>query len=109
MTGSDKTRTRARHNTVPVSCVILGGQGGVQSVSQINGCAYCIDLHARDLLKVGVAVEKLMLVSAWREAGGLFSDQERAALRWAETVRWFRRPPYPMPTIRQRRRNSKER
>jgi AhpD family alkylhydroperoxidase len=32
--------------------------------SQINGCAYCIDMHSRDLLKGGVAVEKMMLVSA---------------------------------------------
>jgi AhpD family alkylhydroperoxidase len=54
--------------------------------SQINGCAYCIDMHSRDLLKDGLAVEKLVLVPAWREAGGLFSEQERAALRWAETV-----------------------
>ena len=55
-------------------------------VSQINGCAYCIDMHSRDLLKEGLAVEKLVLVPAWREAGNLFSEQERAALRWAETV-----------------------
>ena len=55
-------------------------------VSQINGCAYCIDIHSRDLLKDGFAVEKLVLVPAWREAGNLFSEQERAALRWAETV-----------------------
>ena len=55
-------------------------------VSQINGCAYCIDMHARDLRRGGVAVEKLMLVAAWREAGSLFSGRERAALRWAETV-----------------------
>jgi len=55
-------------------------------VSQINGCAYCIDMHSRDLVKDGFAVEKLVLVPAWREAGSLFSEQERAALRWAETV-----------------------
>ena len=55
-------------------------------VSQINGCAYCIDMHSRDLVKGGVAIEKLVLVPAWREAGGLFSEQERAALQWAETV-----------------------
>src|ERR1700733_7778841 len=54
--------------------------------SQINGCAYCIDLHSRDLLKGGVAVEKMMLVSAWREAGDIFSDKEKAALQWAESV-----------------------
>ena len=54
--------------------------------SQINGCAYCIDMHSRDLMKGGVAVEKVMLVSVWREAGGLFSTQEKAALQWAEAV-----------------------
>lgn len=55
-------------------------------VSLINGCAYCIDLHSRDLLERGMAVEKLVLVPVWREAGDLFSEQERAALAWAETV-----------------------
>ncbi|MBX9635723.1 MAG: carboxymuconolactone decarboxylase family protein [Magnetospirillum sp.] len=55
-------------------------------VSQINGCAYCIDKHSRDLIKQGVAVDKLFLVSVWDEAGELFSAQERAALKWAETV-----------------------
>ncbi len=55
-------------------------------VSQINGCAFCIDAHSRDLLKGGLAVEKLVLVPAWREAGALFDEKERAALAWAETV-----------------------
>src|SRR5260370_751592 len=54
--------------------------------SQINGCAYCIDMHSRDLLKDGVAVAKVMLVSAWREAGDIFTDKEKAALHWAEAV-----------------------
>ena len=54
--------------------------------SQINGCAYCIDMHSRDLLKEGVAVEKLMLVSVWREAGDIFTDKEKAALQWTEAV-----------------------
>ena len=55
-------------------------------VSQINGCAYCIDMHSRDLLKSGIAVEKLVLVPVWRDAGGLFGIRERVALAWAETV-----------------------
>ena len=55
-------------------------------VSQINGCAYCIDLHSRDLLKNGVTIDKLVLVPVWHEAETLFTDRERAALRWAETV-----------------------
>ena len=55
-------------------------------VSQINGCAFCIDMHSRDLLKAGLAVDKLVLVPGWREGGPLFSARERAALAWAETV-----------------------
>jgi AhpD family alkylhydroperoxidase len=55
-------------------------------VSMLNGCAYCIDMHSRDLLKSGLSVEKLVLVPVWREAGGVFSERERAALAWAETV-----------------------
>src|SRR3954447_21430477 len=55
-------------------------------VSQINNCAYCLDMHTRDLLKRGVKLEKLALVQAWREGGALFSREERAALAWAETV-----------------------
>lgn len=55
-------------------------------VSQINGCAYCIDMHSRDLLKHGMAVEKLVLVPVWHEAGGVFSERERIALGWAESV-----------------------
>jgi AhpD family alkylhydroperoxidase len=55
-------------------------------VSQINGCAYCLDMHTRDLSKKGVSVQKLALVQAWREAGHLFSDREQAALAWAESV-----------------------
>lgn len=55
-------------------------------ISQINNCAYCLDLHTRDLIRRGVGTEKLALVQAWREAGALFSDRERAALAWAESV-----------------------
>jgi AhpD family alkylhydroperoxidase len=55
-------------------------------ISQINNCAYCLDIHTRDLLKKGQKVEKLALVQAWSEAGHLFDERERAALAWAETV-----------------------
>ena len=55
-------------------------------ISQINNCAYCLDMHTRDLIKKGVKVEKLALLQAWPEAGDLFSERERAALAWAETV-----------------------
>jgi AhpD family alkylhydroperoxidase len=55
-------------------------------VSQINNCAYCLDMHTRDLIKKGVKIEKLALVQAWEEGGRLFSATERAALAWAESV-----------------------
>lgn len=55
-------------------------------VSQINGCAYCIDMHSRDLLRDGLPVEHLILVAVWREAGDIFDTPERAALEWAEVV-----------------------
>jgi len=55
-------------------------------VSQINNCAYCLDMHTRNLLKRGVKVEKLALVRAWAEADSLFDERERAALGWAESV-----------------------
>ncbi|MCA1468529.1 MULTISPECIES: carboxymuconolactone decarboxylase family protein [Bradyrhizobium] len=55
-------------------------------ISQINNCAYCLDMHTRDLLNKGEKVEKIALLQAWREAGNLFDERERAALAWAETV-----------------------
>ncbi|MBJ8434456.1 MULTISPECIES: carboxymuconolactone decarboxylase family protein [Acinetobacter] len=55
-------------------------------ISQINNCAYCLDMHTRDLIKKGVAIEKLALVQAWQEGGHLFDERERAALAWAESV-----------------------
>ncbi len=54
--------------------------------SQINGCAYCIDAHTQALLKTGLSIDALSLLPVWREAGPLFSDRERTALAWAETV-----------------------
>ena len=55
-------------------------------VSQINGCAYCVNMHARDLREAGISAETLALVPVWREAEGFFSEEQRAALGWAETV-----------------------
>jgi AhpD family alkylhydroperoxidase len=55
-------------------------------VSQINNCAFCLDMHTRDLLQKGESVERLALLQAWREAGDLFDRRERAALAWAESV-----------------------
>jgi AhpD family alkylhydroperoxidase len=55
-------------------------------VSLINGCAYCIDMHSRELRELGVSNEKIALVPVWHEAGQLFDEREKAALAWAETV-----------------------
>lgn len=54
-------------------------------VSQINGCAYCIDLHTRDLLKT-MAPDKITLLPVWAEVPHLFPPQYCAALAWAEEV-----------------------
>ena len=54
-------------------------------VSQINGCAHCIDLHTRDLLKTMLG-EKVALLPVWDEVPHLFAPQYRAALAWAEEV-----------------------
>jgi AhpD family alkylhydroperoxidase len=53
--------------------------------SQINHCAYCIDMHTKDARAQGETEQRLYLVSAWREAA-LYSDRERAALEWTEAV-----------------------
>jgi AhpD family alkylhydroperoxidase len=54
-------------------------------VSQINGCAFCLQLHLDIARKLGVAAEKLDLLAVWREAG-VFSTREMAALDWAEAL-----------------------
>jgi AhpD family alkylhydroperoxidase len=54
-------------------------------VSQINGCAFCIDMHWADLLKQDVNPRHVNAVAGWREAP-FFSERERAALNWAEVV-----------------------
>ena len=53
--------------------------------SQINGCAYCVDLHYRDALSAGVDPRTLNAVAAWRDAP-FFDARQRAALSWAEAV-----------------------
>jgi AhpD family alkylhydroperoxidase len=53
--------------------------------SQINGCAYCIDMHWKDLRAAGESEQRLYGLDAWRESP-YYSDRERAALGWAEAV-----------------------
>lgn len=54
--------------------------------SQINRCAYCIDLHRTQALRAGLTDAELNLVPAWREMTTLFSARERAALEWCEAL-----------------------
>jgi AhpD family alkylhydroperoxidase len=54
-------------------------------VSQINGCAFCLDMHSKDLRAKGETEQRLYMMDAWREAS-IYSDRERAALGWAESV-----------------------
>ena len=53
--------------------------------SQINGCAWCLDMHTKDARARGETEQRLYLLSAWREAP-LFSERERAALAWTEGI-----------------------
>jgi AhpD family alkylhydroperoxidase len=53
--------------------------------SQINGCAYCIDMHTKDARAKGESEQRLYALSAWRETP-FFTDRERAALAWTEAV-----------------------
>ena len=53
--------------------------------SQINGCAYCLDMHWKDLRAIGENEQKLYSLDAWRESP-IYTDRERAALAWTEAV-----------------------
>jgi len=54
-------------------------------VSQINGCAYCIDMHWKDLRAAGESEQRLYGLDAWEESP-YYSDRERAAFAWAESI-----------------------
>jgi AhpD family alkylhydroperoxidase len=54
-------------------------------VSQINGCAYCLHMHRHDAIKRGETEDRLLLLDAWRESK-LYTERERAALAWAESL-----------------------
>jgi AhpD family alkylhydroperoxidase len=53
--------------------------------SQLNGCAYCLDMHTKDARAAGESEQRLYLLPAWREAP-FYSERERAALEWTEAV-----------------------
>ncbi len=54
--------------------------------SQINGCAYCLDMHTKDARAAGESEQRLYLLPAWREARSFYSEREQAALEWTEAV-----------------------
>lgn len=54
-------------------------------VSQLNGCAYCLDMHAREARAAGETQQRLDVVAGWDETG-LFTDAEKAVLAWAEAL-----------------------
>jgi len=54
-------------------------------VSQINGCAYCLDMHSKDLRAAGETEQRIYLLDAWRESP-FYTERERAALAWAESL-----------------------
>ena len=53
--------------------------------SQLNGCAYCLDMHSKDARAAGETEQRIYLLSAWREAP-FYTPRERAALAWTEAV-----------------------
>src|SRR5262247_2105210 len=54
--------------------------------SQMNGCAFCLDMHSKDARAAGETEQRLYLLDAWREAAHLYSERERAALAFTEAV-----------------------
>src|ERR1700674_4565090 len=55
-------------------------------VSQMNACAFCLDMHSKDLRAREETEQRIYMVSAWRDAPNIYSPRERAALAWAEAV-----------------------
>jgi AhpD family alkylhydroperoxidase len=53
--------------------------------SQINGCAYCLDMHSKELRRLGESEQRIYLLNAWRESP-LYTPRERAALAWTEAL-----------------------
>ena len=53
--------------------------------SQINGCAYCLDMHSKDLAAAGETMQRMVSLDAWRETP-YYTDRERAALEWTEAL-----------------------
>jgi AhpD family alkylhydroperoxidase len=75
--------------------------------SQINGCAFCLNMHAKDARKAGETEERLWLLAAWRESP-VYSDRERAALAWTEAVTLVSKTHVPDAVYAEARRHFSE-
>lgn len=75
--------------------------------SQINGCAYCIDMHTKDARAAGETEQRLYLLDAWREAP-FYTDRERAALAWTEAVTLISQTHVPDDVYEEARRHFSE-
>jgi AhpD family alkylhydroperoxidase len=76
-------------------------------VSQVNGCAFCVDMHWKDLRSQGEDDQRLYMLNAWREWSG-YSERERAALEWAEAVTRLDHGEVPDSIFRQAREQFSE-
>jgi AhpD family alkylhydroperoxidase len=81
MKGLQRLSAAAKHSGVPETTLYLVEL----RASQINGCSVCVDMHSRELKAAGEADERIIMVSAWREAP-YFTDAERAALALTEAA-----------------------
>ncbi|HUK90169.1 MAG TPA: carboxymuconolactone decarboxylase family protein [Blastocatellia bacterium] len=70
--------------------------------SQVNGCAYCLDMHWKDLRAIGESEQRLYSLDAWRECP-YYTERERAALAWAEAVTLIRDGHVPDPLYEEAR------
>jgi len=71
--------------------------------SQINGCAFCLDMHTKDARAAGETEQRLYLLDAWHEAEHLYSERERAALAWTEALTLISEGHAPDPVYEQAR------
>src|SRR5689334_3322146 len=102
-TGQETTMTPRLKNHIKAAPAVIKAMEGVEAalhasglehnllelvkmrVSQINGCAFCLHMHATDLRAHGETEMRLYMLNAWRESP-LYTDRERAALAWAESL-----------------------
>ena len=88
-TASRRRLSRSRSTCSPTSTAAASKRSFSKlsklRASQINGCAYCVDMHSKDARVLGETDQRLYAVAVWREVP-FFRDRERAALAWTESV-----------------------